>query len=216
MSCCLCSSFASASSAESWNTPLFVSANFLVLPSLGSLVEGWVLIVPKKHFICMGALPPELASEMNQLKSRVWSVLSSKYGEICAFEHGPNAAKRTVGCGVDHAHLHLVPFAFDLVRAAAPFLPSNTEWHPATFGACKQAFEEEKDYLYIEQPLGVRHIAKHSEFGSQIFRKAIASSLGMLEEFNWREHPQVEIVAKTIGTLGANPRFSDGSICTSA
>jgi hypothetical protein len=43
--CCLCSNLVSENSNEVWNRPLFESANFVVLPSLGSLVQGWLLLV---------------------------------------------------------------------------------------------------------------------------------------------------------------------------
>ncbi|HET6843293.1 MAG TPA: hypothetical protein VFK06_16690 [Candidatus Angelobacter sp.] len=204
--CCLCSNFASDLLAEPWNRPLFASTNFVVLPSLGSLVEGWVLIVPKEHFICIGALPAELVAEMNHLKSQVCSVLGSIYGELCAFEHGPKANARNVGCGVDHAHLHIVPIHYDLVAASTSFAPRDTEWHSATFENCREAFEKQQDYLYVEQPIGVGRISTSSDFGSQIFRKAIAASLGVFGQFSWREYPQTEIIAKTINTLSVKPQ----------
>lgn len=202
--CCLCANLVSDELNKSWDKPLFESENFVVLPSLGSLVEGWVLIVPRHHFICMGALPPGLVLEMQRLKAEVCAVLSSQYGELCAFEHGPSIAARSVGCGVDHAHLHIVPVDFDLVEAAAPFLPAEAMWLPAAAESCRAAFEKGRDYLYVEQPIdGEGRIATHANFGSQVFRKAIASVLGMPEQFSWREYPQVQIVARTIRTLSA-------------
>ena len=203
--CCFCSTLVSDELSESWNNPLLESANFAVLPSLGSLVEGWVLIVPKKHFICTGALPISLVHEMKCLKADVSARLGSLYGELCAFEHGPSVAARSVGCGVDHAHLHIVPLNVDLVSAAAPFLPHGTEWLPAASESCRVAFEKGQDYLYVEQPLGSGGlIATHPNFGSQVFRKAIASSLGAPEQFSWREHPQIQIVERTIRTFSAS------------
>ena len=206
MNCCLCSNLASGRAPEAWNNPLFESANFVSLPSLGSLVEGWLLLVPRHHFICMGALPGHLAHEMQTLKDSVRSGLSRKYGDICIFEHGPSAAKRSVGCGVDHAHLHIVPLNFDLVQAAASFLPPNLCWSQANWAGCRAAFQRGDDYLYVEQPPGRGRIAVHEAFPSQVFRKAIAARLGIPEQFNWREHPHTEAVARTIYELSV---FSD-------
>src|SRR5260370_23725079 len=87
--CCLCSNLVSANSSDYWNRPLFESANFVVIPSLGSLVEGWVLIVPKKHFICMGALPADLLPELQQTKSAMATMLTQQYVQVCAFQHVP-------------------------------------------------------------------------------------------------------------------------------
>jgi ATP adenylyltransferase len=199
--CCLCSNLVSANSGENWNKPLFESTNFVVIPSLGSLVEGWVLIVPKSHFICIGAFPADLLAELEQTKVAVAGILSQKYGEICAFEHGPHALNRKIGCGVDHAHLHLVPLQFDLRFAAKAFMPPDLNWVSGTLGNCRAIFSEGQDYLYVEQPLGHGRIAAHTHLGSQILRKAIASHLGMPEQFNWRDHPHVDVVSRTIRAL---------------
>lgn len=198
--CCLCSSLISGGSRDFWNQPLFETANFAVLPSLGSLVEGWVLIVPKDHFICMGALSAGLWSELKDLTTVIAASLAQQYGEICAFEHGAHAPNRQVGCGVDHAHLHLVPVPtrLNLTKAAEEFLPPEARWSPATFDACQRAFSKGDDYLYAEQPLGTGRIATGAALGGQIFRKAIAAQFGVPGEFNWRQYPYLHNVQKTI------------------
>ena len=66
--CRLCSDLLRQDTVEDWDEPLFESPNFVVLPSLGALVEGWLLLVPKKHFICMGELPDSVANEMQEVK----------------------------------------------------------------------------------------------------------------------------------------------------
>jgi ATP adenylyltransferase len=200
--CCLCSKLVSAKSAELWNTPLFESSNFVALPSLGSMVEGWLLVVPKAHYLSTGALSPNLAHEMARFQTQLVDKLRPLYGNICAFEHGPARSGRNIGCGVDHAHLHLVPLSFDLATAADPFMPLNTEWMPATWESCRTASENNRDYLYLEQPIGKARIAiTDGNFGSQIFRKAIAARLGMHEQFSWRDFPQTEVIAHTVRTL---------------
>ena len=185
--------------AQPWNEPLFQSENFVVMPSLGALVEGWFLLLPKDHYLCMGALPQSLLDEMMQLRQTVLSFAEDTYGDICAFEHGPHQENRSIGCGVDHAHLHLVPFSFDLLSAVQPFLPKDLMWTPVSLSDCSMAFRESKDYLYLEQPIGCASIATHDKFGSQLFRRAIASRLGVSSDYNWREFPQIQNVEATRG-----------------
>jgi diadenosine tetraphosphate (Ap4A) HIT family hydrolase len=180
---------------------LLESENFVVIPSLGSLVEGWVLIVPKKHFICIGALPADLLCELEQTKTLAAARLGLQYGQVCAFEHGPHAVNRQAGCGVDHAHLHVLPLDFDLRTAAEPFAPPELGWAPATLESCRTAFHEGQDYLFVEQPIGNGFIASHRELGSQVLRRAIASRLGVPDQFNWREHPHTEVISRTIQAL---------------
>jgi diadenosine tetraphosphate (Ap4A) HIT family hydrolase len=135
--CCLCSNRAASAVRQSWDNPVFESRNFAAIPSLGSLVEGWLLLVPKKHFISMGALPEELVAEMEGMKAKITAHVGNEYGEACVFEHGPAFASRKVGCSVDHAHLHIVPFAFNLAEAArllCPMTRSGAKLHGANAG----------------------------------------------------------------------------------
>src|SRR5436305_13047295 len=100
ISCGLCSTSASAF----WNASLLESRNFKTVPSLGALVEGWLLLVPKQHILCFGAMNDALTTEFEELKHKSASLVSAQYGDICIFEHGPSAVHKAVGCGVDHAH----------------------------------------------------------------------------------------------------------------
>ncbi len=184
-----------------WDQPLFESANFLAVPSLGSIVDGWVLVVPRQHFISMGALPADLALELVEFRNHVVTQLETAYSDICAFEHGPCGPGRPVGCGVDHAHLHLVPLRFDLANAAISFLPEGVKWANASLDDCREAFEKRLDYLFVEQPIGRGKIAIASKFGSQVLRRAIASASGAADKFDWRQHPNPQNIEKTISNL---------------
>jgi ATP adenylyltransferase len=199
--CCLCSNLAFGVSPEAWDRPVFESDHFVALPSLGSLVEGWLLLVPKQHYISMGALPTSLVTEMEEMKAKVGAHVRSQYGEICIFEHGPAVPSRNVGCSVDHAHLHIVPLTFDIAESARPFMPPDSEWRRASWSECREAHRAGNDYLYFEQPFGFGSISTHRDFGSQIFRKAIAFQIGRPDEFNWREHPELDTVARTINVF---------------
>jgi ATP adenylyltransferase len=192
--CSLCRNSISRHASAAWNRPVFESENFVALASLGSLVEGWLLLLPKVHYISVGALPRGLIAEFEQVKQLLVERLQNEYGSVCAFEHGPSTPSRKIGCSVDHAHLHLVPLSFDLANAASPFLPLGTEWKEATWENCHSACAGNQDYLYLEQPLGKGRISTHGHFDSQIFREGIASYLRKLSEYSWREYPQLDLL----------------------
>jgi hypothetical protein len=149
----------------------------------------------------MGALPVALAPEMEEMKAQLSEQVRSRFGEVCVFEHGPAFANHKVGCSVDHAHLHIVPLTFDIEEAARPYMPHDSEWSRASWSECRQAHLAGRDYLYFEQPLGSGFISTHSDFGSQVFRKAIASQIGRPGDFNWREFPELDTVSRTINVF---------------
>ncbi len=199
--CKLCSELESPSSAKTWNKPLFESSNFVAVPSIGALVEGWILLVPRRHFISFGAIPYSMLAELEEFKSFLCSILTQCYGTVGAFEHGPSSASRDVGCGVDHAHLHLVPLQFDLTAAVFPFLPNGVLWGSAGQQERQDAHDRGEDYLYLEQPIGSGRIVTHDKFGSQLFRRAIATRIGIRDQYNWREYEQLPTVMATIQKL---------------
>jgi hypothetical protein len=152
--------------------------------------------MPKTHFICSGALDSDLALELSAFKREIWKRLEAVYGKVAAFEHGPCAPGRQAGCGVDHAHIHLLPLSLNLSEAVL-----DVQWTRGSWLDCTGAYARDLDYLFIEQPFGVGHIAMSAQFGGQILRKAIATRLGKPNEFDWREFPQVQIIENTIATL---------------
>jgi len=199
-SCCLCGSL-SATTPAPWDQPFLESDNFVVVPSLGSIVAGWSLIVPRRHFVAIGALPRPYLPELEHLKLRTTKFLESAFGPCCAFEHGPYEPSRPIGCGVDHAHLHIVPLPFDLLNTSAAFLPKDIRWSPGDFDSCVQAFDAGADYLYVEQPIGEGRIALHSQIPSQAFRRVIATSVGQPDSYDWRSFPQLPVVQRTLSVI---------------
>jgi diadenosine tetraphosphate (Ap4A) HIT family hydrolase len=91
--------------------------HFYLLVDHAPLTEGHLLIVPQAHYACYGATPAALDAELLELKRRVHSFLTARYGPIVFFEHG--VFRQTVY----HAHLHAIPIDathFDIPDLAAP------------------------------------------------------------------------------------------------
>lgn len=202
INCRICAEMRVQAGRLPWNEPLIETKNFVVIPSLGALVEGWVLVVPKEHEISMGALPLTLREEAAEIERQTRVALRNQYEKpVIAFEHGPSAENHGTGCGVDHAHLHLVPLECDLLTCVRPFVPATTEWKACDWDDLAKAHAAGLDYLYFRPEGRNGLMALSQDFGSQVFRKAIASFLRLESEFNWREYPQVETVSRTIGAL---------------
>jgi len=60
------------------------TANFRVIPSLGQIIEGYLLIVPVSHYTAVSDMPTELTGELSELCSYVRTVLVKVYGP-CVF-----------------------------------------------------------------------------------------------------------------------------------
>jgi ATP adenylyltransferase len=91
------------------------SKNFVVLPTIGPIVEGYLLIVPKQHYLSFGHIPAQHFREFMNLKEETRQVLREVYTTPIFFEHGPISESKRGGCSVEHAHLHAVPANVDLL-----------------------------------------------------------------------------------------------------
>lgn len=89
--------------------------NFVVLPTIGQIVEGYLLIVSKQHYLSFGHIPAQCFREFMNLKEETRQVLSEVYTSPIFFEHGPISESKRGGCCVEHAHLHVVPARIDLL-----------------------------------------------------------------------------------------------------
>ncbi len=77
--------------------------HFLVIADHAPLAEGHLLIVPRDHYACYGALPVAFDEEARDLRGRVTAFLTATYHAPIFFEHG--VFRQTVF----HAHLHALP-----------------------------------------------------------------------------------------------------------
>jgi|GEM_PF-519882 len=185
-----------------WDRPLVETENFFVVPSLGALVEGWLLIVTKEHHICMGSLEQERMNELKILLDIIKNWIRSIYGSAAAFEHGPVSFKQPVGCGVDHAHIHVVPTSVPLIQNARKWVESEFVWSRVSgIEAVSAANDRGNSYLYVDQDDYAPMLYDGGGIPSQLFRKTIADSIGIAEQYNWREHAHEEVIAKTIVRL---------------
>lgn len=189
-------------STNLWDRVLLETDNFFVVPSLGSLIEGWLLIVTKSHHICMGSLDRAQIAELENLMEEVCTIVRSKYGPVAVFEHGPVEAKLAIGCGVDHAHIHVVPTSLPLIEEAGSLTDFKFHWEQIVgIKAVQIPYINGVSYLYVQQDGSYPMMYSGKNIPSQLFRKTIAASLGIPERYNWREYAFESNIVNTVTKL---------------
>lgn len=166
---------------------LLESRSFAVLPSLGALAPGHVLLCPRQHVGSFAQVDVSLHSEYRDVKATLVARLRAMYeGEITIFEHGMAADGGRMVCTVDHAHQHFVPLP-PWLDAAAPVAWTRT--FDGSLAALRR-LAGGQEYVSCETPDGVcRLMTAGRGIESQLMRKIIATGLGRGHRWNWRETP---------------------------
>jgi diadenosine tetraphosphate (Ap4A) HIT family hydrolase len=188
------------SSDEPWDEVLFETESFVVVPTAGSIVEGWLLVVPKVDALAFADVVGRRGSEAEEVLSVVRKAVKAVYGSSVVFEHGPSRPGTQAGCTVDPAHLQVLPSVADLEAGACELMPSMT-WEPMS-GVRDLEFLESRSrsYLYLDE--GNPMVALPPHIPSQLFRRVIARAVGRGERYDWRTHPDRENAEATVRRLG--------------
>jgi ATP adenylyltransferase len=204
--CCFCQTFTTAQGNAPWDTVLHDSGNFLVLPTRGALVPGWLLVIAKRHALCVGALSGAELDELTGCLATARSLVQENFGSPTIFEHGPSQAGTSLGCGVDHMHLHVAPLKFSLRKAVNSSFP-QVKWQPLPdISATRSLFEAQTDYGLVKEPTEETIYWCSPPTGvTQIFRRVIAAEIDTPDEFDYRTYPQFSNVAQTLAVLSQAP-----------
>jgi hypothetical protein len=183
---------------------LYESEHFYVLLGLGPIVEGYVLLVAKKHFRSMFDLPEAIRDSYIQEKARLKQLINNTYGPAIVTEHG-----RVQACAVEdeeahdllcyHAHQLFFPVQADLSNFAREGRFEKIFEGASLFDMPSSLLQEQDEYLLFEESNGQVHI--HKVIGKcprQFMRYLVAERAGKPELASWQRHPGRDLIAKAL------------------
>lgn len=185
--------FCTLDSEKVVNTIIEETDNFYILPALGSLVDGYILIVTKEHINSMSDLGKKEITEYLELIDRYREKFYKVYGRYpIVFEHGtPKIHSKMRASSVTHAHTHIINhnyIAEDKIIKKIGFKEINSIGE----------INNKKNYISYINPLGVNMVSYIFSPESQLMRREIAKDLGIDDQFSWKEYSFMENVKLTI------------------
>ncbi len=184
------------------NTIILETDNFVVIPTLGQFIEGWLMVVSKEHVPSAQSMSPYLLTELSEVVQQTGHMLEAAYGQCVVFEHGHGPSlHRAAGCCVAHTHLHVAPCrSSSRFASLIPFGPSSRLRLPELPQLARTGYllvtdaGQNGEYdLYEIQTVIPR----------QFLRQVLAASEGCEEVWDWRRYPCHENIRSTIERLGA-------------
>jgi diadenosine tetraphosphate (Ap4A) HIT family hydrolase len=165
---------------------IWTTRTFEVLPTLGPLTEGHLLLISREHKTSFSDLAGDERAEFYCRFEEIKAFLSSRYGPPVAFEHGA-LSPRSGGCGIIHAHVHVVPtpsgISSDLppIKGARWRRLADNDWLGEI--RCQTVFDD--GYIWAEID-NQRSAVSASALPSQFMRQWLAQRLH-LPHWDWRE-----------------------------
>ena len=171
---------------------------FVVMADISPLVPGHVMIVPKAHILCYGAVEDSAQDEFSGLVNAVRTILREHYGPSVILEHGTSSLE-PVADHVTHAHLHIVPAVIDIRDSLTNF---NTTTISGLSDLSSWAARDEA-YVYFESCGGERVVADRISGIKRLFiRSEVAKRVGLPDPlWDWRRHILSENLRSTVETL---------------
>ena len=174
---------------------LYDSKHFYVILGLGSIVEGYVLLVAKQHIRSMLDLPVEMRQTYESEKNHLKRIVTQAYGPTIITEHG-----RIQACFAEdeeardnhcfHAHQLFFPITADL-SALSKEGPFTKVFAGHSLFDLSVSLLEDEEYLLFEDVNGVVTIhAVRGKCPRQFMRYLVARSIGKPELSNWAAYPE--------------------------
>jgi len=201
--CVFCERLLPGLSDDPWDTPLAETDQYLIVPTKGSLVPGWLLVVSKQHALCAGELQLSEFGDLERAILMAKAIVERHFGPATIFEHGPAHNGTSLGCGIDHLHFHVAPLKFSLAAAVDLVVPT-AEWRGlAQLQELRSLHLRGLGYAVVIAPEGVIRWFLPPSGIRQPLRRAIASYLGSAKCFDYARYPYTDNVLQTLEQVAA-------------
>ena len=173
------------------NTILRQTENFVLVPALGPLVEGHLMIVSKEHYPNLASMDEGLIEECLSFIS----ILSKFYSQEVLFSEHGSYHDQTGGSCIEHTHIHVFPNLGHYFSLLDGILPVNKK-SDLGFNSFNL---KTLDFPYILTYNGIEEFRIYESYNahSQMMRKAIANILG-ISEWDWKHNEKLELIEKSI------------------
>jgi diadenosine tetraphosphate (Ap4A) HIT family hydrolase len=174
-----------------YNTKLLENEEFIVLPCIGPIILGQVMIVSKLHYSNLASMGNQDIEAYSRLINRIKKTNPLYNKELLEIEHGATETDNAGACIV-HAHVHLVP----------------------NFGKHEEVFDDKleeimitdniqeitkikRSYILVRGMKGYVRIYSATNLPSQFVRRIIFGIVNR-NDWNWQIYPYYELISETI------------------
>lgn len=183
------------------DTVLYRDEHLVVCPTLGSFLPFWYLILPTERHLNFSDWADQRAERC--VTSEISGIVREVLGEFdnyIWFEHGPSQYGSITGCGVDHAHVHVLldtNLTVNNILDTAVLLGVD-DWNQTNLSCVYDERDATSEYLVFGNS-SVGYLKNLSApVGSQFFRRVLARLDGNREDWNYKVHAHHEFAQLSV------------------
>ena len=160
---------------------LFENDKLFVQVDISPVCRGHILIITNEHYLNFFETSKDIKDDVIKLKESIKRVYREVYNsDVLFFEHG-SAKSGEAGSSIDHAHLHAIPYTFNLDDELRLF---------DVFFKCDilddYRFKNEFSYIYLELNDDDKRVYKVEKLPSQFMRKVVSNKLN-IDDYLWQD-----------------------------
>ncbi len=175
-----------------YDTPLLASSSFVVIPAVGPITPGHVMVVSRNHSPNLGSMGQ---TKIREYRSLVESISKhSGFGELLEGEHGASADESGGAC-ITHAHVNLIPGFSHLVDMLELNLPSLEVDHDL------QTLKSDAAPYILLRGGGIVRLYRAHAVPSQLIRRVLFAKVGR-DDWDWGAYPNLNVVQETLELWG--------------
>lgn len=186
------------------NQIIYSNNSFIVMPTIGEICKGYLLIIPRRHCMSCAEFNQEEVLDFLQVLEDIRYILAETYGnesKLLIWENGTSSSSK--GKAIDsivHTHVHISPsnLTADDISKRLKLYFKNIK-----FSTEIQNYGHDNSYLLIHRKNDRWNILNNSGIyiPRQFVRQMLAEEYGVPEEWNWRTHPNYEKLQQTVSDI---------------
>ena len=171
-----------------WDYVIESGTNYVIVPSKGALLSGWLLVVGTKHHLSRASMTLHEFAAFEVGIQQACAIVQAKFGPATLFESGPSYKGTSIGCGIDHVHVHVLPLQFSLGEATRRIF-TDINWVSCKgFRQLQDLHTLGKPYYYIKEPDRDPLYTIPTVRTSQLLRKVIAAETGQTDLWDYSRY----------------------------
>jgi diadenosine tetraphosphate (Ap4A) HIT family hydrolase len=174
-----------------WNTKLHENENFIILPTIGPLIEGQTIIASKNHFLNLLSMKPSELKDFTPLVEYAKKILGNN---ILFAEHGSFEGQLGGSC-IAHTHIHVLPTFEKYYSILDSIFPISNSI--STLNGLHLNEQIDFPYIFTFTLSGNFRLYKAYNAHSQMIRKAICTGENR-SDWDWKSNYNVPLINKTI------------------